>query len=502
MFSAFVNCIKISELRQKIVLTLVLLFVARIGANIPLPGIDTSPLNEFMLTKAAGAGGLLGMFNMFTGGALMKGAIFGLGIMPYISASIILQLLSAINPSLARIHQEGESGRQRIAQYTRYTTILICIIQGFLLVMALANYPEKLFYGFDSVQFGDIVVVNKMSFFVTSTIFLTAGTMALVWLGDQITQYGIGNGVSLLIAAGILSSMPTAVSQAIMLLRAPVGVEGGSLGLWHGLLMLILLFSVVALMIAVTQADRRIPVQYVNRVVGRKMYGGQSSYLPLKINYSGVMPVIFASAILLFPQQIFAYIGASAGIKFFQKISAALNHGSSTYYVIYGTMILCFSYFWVSMMFRPIQIADDLKKNGGYVPGVRPGNDTAKFLDFVMTRLTLAGALFLTLIALLPDFVCFVCGIPYSIALFFGGTGTLIAVGVILDTMKQVEGYLLQKNYDGFMKKGRIRSRSAVDSLTKDKSRFFSKFKFGLWVSIAGSVVAVLLWAFRGFGEK
>jgi preprotein translocase subunit SecY len=486
---------KIDELRQKIVLTLVLLFVARIGANIPLPGIDTSPLNEFMLAKAANAGGLLGMFNMFTGGALMKGAIFGLGIMPYISASIILQLLSAINPSLARIQQEGESGRQRIAQYTRYVTILICIVQGFLLVTALANYPEKLFYGFDSAQFGDIVIVNKVSFFATSTIFLTAGTMALMWLGDQITQHGIGNGISLLIAAGILSSMPTALSQAITLLRAPVGMDGGSLGLWHGLMMVTLLFSVVALMIAVTQADRRIPVQYVNRVVGRKMYGGQSSYLPLKINYSGVMPVIFASAILLFPQQIFAYIGASTGINFFQKMSLALNHGSITYYVTYGTMILCFSYFWVSMMFRPVQIADDLKKNGGYVPGVRPGNDTAKFLDFVMTRLTLAGALFLTLVALLPDFVCFACGIPYSIALFFGGTGTLIAVGVILDTMKQVEGYLLQKNYDGFMKRSKGRLRSAVANSGKGKAKYFNVVS---WCLIAAFAVIALLWVFRG----
>jgi preprotein translocase subunit SecY len=263
--------------------------------------------------------------------------------------------------------------------------------------------------------------------------------------------------------------------------------------------MLVLLLSVVALMIAVTQADRRIPVQYVNRVVGRKMYyGGQSSYLPLKINYSGVMPIIFASAILLFPQQVFAYIGASTGINFFQKMSIALNHGSITYYLIYGTMILCFSYFWVSMMFRPVQIADDLKKNGGYVPGVRPGNDTAKFLDFVMTRFTLAGALFLTLIALLPDFVCFVCGIPYSIALFFGGTGTLIAVGVILDTMKQVEGYLLQKNYDGFMKKGKLRSRSAVNSLKKGSSKFGGKFKAALCLVCAIVVVVALVWVFFG----
>lgn len=498
MLSVVANCLKINELRQKIILTLALLFIARIGANIPLPGLDPMPLSEFMSSKVANGNGLLGMFNMFTGGALMKGAIFGLGIMPYISASIILQLLAAVNPSLARIHQEGESGRQRIAQYTRYTTILICIIQGFLLVTALANYPEKLFYGFDQSHFGSIVVIDKANFFILSTIILTAGTMALVWMGDQITQYGIGNGVSLLIAAGILSSMPNALSQAITLLKAPAGIAGGSLGLWHGILMLVLLFSVVALMIAVTQADRRIPVQYVKRVVGRKMYSGQASYLPLKINYSGVMPVIFANAILLFPQQIFAYIGASTGIKFFQSISMALNHGSAVYYCIYGLMILCFSYFWVSMMFRPIQIADDLKKNGGYVPGIRPGADTAKFIDFVMTRLTLAGALFLTLIALLPDFVCFVCKIPYSIALFFGGTGTLIAVGVILDTIKQVEGYLLQKNYDGFLQKSKVRTRSAIKTTSETDSKYCKQVKLIVYVLTSIFIISLLSWIFYG----
>lgn len=484
MLSAFANCLKIKELRQKIFLTLALLFVARIGCNIPLPGIDPTPLNDFMLSRSAAGNGLLGMFNMFTGGALMKGAVFGLGIMPYISASIILQLLAAFSPSLARIAQEGESGRQRIAQYTRYATILICLIQGFLLVAALTNYPEKLFYGFDQSRFGSIVIINKTHFFILSTIILTAGTMLLVWLGEQITQYGIGNGISLLIAAGILSSMPSALSQAITLLKAPAGAASGSLQIWHGALMLALLFGVVALMIAVTQADRRIPVQYVKRIVGRKMYTGQSSYLPLKINYSGVMPVIFASALLLFPQQIFAYIGASTGINFFQSLSRALSHGSAFYYCTYGFLILCFSYFWVSMMFRPVQIADDLKKNGGYVPGVRPGEDTAKFLDFVMTRLTLAGAVFLTLIALLPDFVCFVCGIPYSIALFFGGTGTLIAVGVMLETITQAEGYLLQKNYDGFLKKGKSHTRSMIDGVAKSRAWWLRCIKWFVGIAV------------------
>lgn len=494
MLSAFTNCLKLKELRNKIFITLALLFAARVGASIPLPGLDPQPLKDFFISKSTGSGGLVGLYNMFTGGAFLKGAIFGLGIMPYISASIIMQLAGAVCPSLARLQQEGESGRQTVAQYTRYLTIVICCIQGILLVLALTNYPDKLFYGFSAEQYGSIVVGSGISFLITSTLFLTAGTLSLVWIGEQITSFGIGNGVSLLIAAGILSSMPNAIAQALRMFFAPVGASS-SLAVWHGVMMVGLLFLVVALMIAVTQADRKIPVQYVSRVVGRKMYGGQSSYLPLKVNYSGVMPVIFASAILLFPQQIFAYIGAATGIPFFQRAASVLVHGSSLYYWLYGLLILCFSYFWVSMMFRPVQIADDLKKNGGYVPGVRPGDATAKFLDFVMTRLTLAGACFLTAIALLPDLLYFWFEIPYSIALFFGGTGTLIAVGVVLDTMKQIEGHLLQKNYDGFLKKVKSRANSNVAhgvSFSQDSS----SIRFLFFVLVAIFISGLMIWAF------
>ncbi|MDR2737769.1 MAG: preprotein translocase subunit SecY [Puniceicoccales bacterium] len=492
MFSAFVNCFKIHELRGRICVTLALLFVARVGASIPLPGLDPLPLKNFMLSKASVSGGLMGLYNMFTGGALLKGAVFGLGIMPYISASIIMQLLGAVSPALARVQHEGEFGRQRIAQYTRYLTVLICLIQGWLLVIALANYPDKLFYGFNARQFGDIVVCKGMTFFFWSTMFLTAGTLILMWIGEQISQIGIGNGISLLIAAGILSSMPGAIMQAARMFSAPLGTAG-SLGLWHGVLMIALLLTVVAFMISVTQADRKIPVQYVSRVVGRKLYGGQSSYLPLKINYSGVMPVIFSSAILLFPQQIFAYIGAATGMRFFQRASMVLSHGSAVYYVLYGLLILCFSYFWVAMMFRPTQIAEDLKKNGGYIPGLKPGDATAKFLDFVMTRLTLAGAVFLTAVALLPDLLYFSFGIPYTVALFFGGTGTLIAVGVVLETMKQIEGYLLQKNYDGFLKKVKIRANSKV-SKTSILSEDFKGLRWLGLILAALFLFGIVVW--------
>ena len=497
MLSAFANCLKIKELRDKILLTLALLFVARVGANIPLPGLDPKPLHDFFLSKASASGGLVGLYNMFTGGAFLKGAIFGLGIMPYISASIIFQLLSAILPGLARLQHEGDGGRQKLAQYTRYLTILICFIQGLLLVLALASYPERLFPGFDTAIFGDIVIGNKTWFFVASTVFLTAGTMILMWLGEQITQRGIGNGISLLIAVGILSGVPRAALQATQMFLAPVGSESGNLYAWQGIMMIVLLFSVVAFMIAVTQADRRIPVQHVKQVVGRKMIGGQGSFLPLKINYSGVMPVIFSSAILMFPQQIFAYIGAATGVRFFQSIAFALSHGSFTYYFLYGFMILGFSYFWVSMMFRPIQIADDLKKNGGYIPGVRPGEPTAKFLDYVMTRLTLAGSVFLTLIALMPDLLYFSFKIPYSVAVFFGGTGTLIAVGVVLDTMRQIESVLIQKNYDGFLKKGKSRLRSKIEGVNAFSADDLRYLKL-LWMPLlAMFLFGVCLWIFN-----
>lgn len=470
MLSAFTNCFKIPELRQKIFLTLALLFVARVGAMIPLPGLNPKPLHDFFAAQKGTGGTLVNMYNMFTGGAFLKGAIFGLGIMPYISASIIMQLLGAVVPSLSRLQQEGDIGRQKLSQYTRYMTIVICLVQAILLVMALSNYPGRLFTGFDIATYGPIVISGHTSFLISSTIFLTAGSVILMWLGEQITQRGIGNGISLLITIGILSGFPSAVSHVITLFSTPIGADSASISTPQALLMIILLVGVIAAMVAMTQAQRKIPVQYAKRIVGRKVYGGQSSFLPLKVNYSGVMPVIFASAILMFPQQIFAYIGAATGIHFFIQFASYLSQGSTAYYVLFGTLILGFSYFWVSIMFKPVQIADDLKKNGGYIPGVKPGMPTAKFLDFVMTRLTLAGSVFLTAIALFPDLLYFAYRIPYSVALFFGGTGTLITVGVILDTMRQIETYLIQRHYDGFLKKGRSRSnlRSVATIDTKE----------------------------------
>ena len=501
MFSAFTNSLKIPELRSRIFYTLSLLFVSRVASHIPLPGIDPHPLQRFFEEQAGTAGGgLVGLYSMFTGGALTKGAICALGIMPYISASIIFQLMTAVVPSLSRLQQEGDVGRQKLTQYTRYATVLICVIQGTLLLLALNN-PGQLFSGYDISVYGPIVIQSKWSFIVQSVIFMTAGTMLLMWLGEQITQRGIGNGVSLLITIGILAQIPSAAKITWAMFRAPAGVT--SLGLPQAVVMLALFFAVIMGIIMVVQGQRKIPVQYAKRVVGNKVMGGQSSFLPLKVNYSGVMPVIFASAILLFPQSIFSWIGAARPeLKFFTEISRTLQPGSFYYYLFYTILILFFSYFWVSVMFKPIQIADDLKKYGGYIPGVRPGEPTAQFLDFIMTRLTFPGAIFLTIIAVMPDLLLFKLDVPHAVGYFFGGTGMLITVGVILDTMRQIETFLLQRHYDGFLKKGRIRARSAnpQGGMTGDALSTDAVMKLALPM-LGLLLLGTAIWAYRMFAK-
>ena len=499
MFSAFTNSLKIPELRSRIFYTLSLLFVSRVAALIPLPGIDPHPLKNFFAEQSAGAAGaVMGLYNMFTGGALLKGAVAALGIMPYISASIIFQLMTAVVPTLSRLQQEGDVGRQKLTQYTRYATVLICVIQGTLLLLALEN-PQQLFPGYDLATYGPIVIVDKWSFIFTSVIFMTAGTMLLMWLGEQITQRGIGNGVSLLITIGILADIPGAAQQTIQLFFRPVGT-GTSLGLPQAVVMIALFLIVTMGIIAVVQGQRKIPVQYAKRVVGNKVMGGQSSFLPLKVNYSGVMPVIFASAILLFPQQIFSWIGVSFHLKFLSDFSSNLLRGNFWYYFLNTSLILFFSYFWVSVMFKPIQIADDLKKYGGYIPGVRPGEPTAQFLDFIMTRLTLAGAVFLTIIAIFPDVLLFELNVPSRIAYFFGGTGMLITVGVILDTMRQIETFLLQRHDDGFLRKGRIRARSTnpQGGMTGDALSHEAVMKIALPM-LGLLLLGTSIWAYNAF---
>jgi preprotein translocase subunit SecY len=445
MFSAFGNSFKIPELRARILFTLGLIFVCRLIANIPTPGVDAGALQAMIadLERQTG-GGFLGLLDMFSGGALQNVAIGALGIMPYISASIILQLMTAVVPSLERLAREGDAGRQKLTQYTRYLTVLICIVQGIFLAMTLLN-PGSL-----GLQ-GAVVTMSSVSFVILATVCVTTGSMLIMWLGEQITQRGIGNGISLIITVGIVSSLPRAIAAAWQMFTT----VGTPFTIFHLVGLLIMLFLVIAGTIAVTQGQRKIMIQYAKRVVGNKVYGGQNTYMPLRINYSGVMPIIFAQSILMFPAIIFKKID----LPFFQKLGDLLAHESALYMVLYGLMILFFSYFWVATQFHPVQIADDLKKHGGYVPGIRPGRATAEYLDNTMTRITLAGAVFLTLIAVIPTLLATKLEIPWIVAAFFGGTSLLIMVGVMLDTMRQIESHLLMRHYDGFLTKGRLRGR-------------------------------------------
>ena len=449
MLSAFTNSLKIPELRQRILFTIALIFVCRLISVIPVPGVDAAALRAIMDRMAAQGGdiGFMGLLDLFSGGALTQAAIGALGIMPSISASIILQLLTAVIPALEKLAREGDTGRQQIIQYGRYLTVGLCLIQGYAMAAVLLR-PEAL--GLQVLEGETIVTMSRVPFLLLAVLTMTTGTMMLMWLGEQITARGIGNGISLIITISIVSRLPGAIDQAVNMFRE------GSANVFMVVAMLVLAFLVIGGVIAVTQAQRKVPVQYAKRVVGRKTYGGQSTYMPLRVNYSGVMPIIFAQAILMFPQRLLMMVPITA-VKDFAEVH--LRYGGPIYLTLYALMILFFSYFWVATQFHPVQIADDLKKYGGYVPGIRPGKPTAEFLDRVMTRITLAGAIFLTVIATLPMVLARQFHIPGMVAQFFGGTSLLIIVGVMLDTMRQVESHLVTRHYDGFLRKGHLRGR-------------------------------------------
>ncbi len=449
MLSAFTNSLKIPELRQRIFFTIALIFVCRLVSVIPTPGVDAAMLRTIMDRMAAAGGniGFMGMLDLFSGGALTQAAIGALGIMPSISASIILQLLTAVVPSLEKLARDGDAGRQQIIQYGRYLTVGLCILQGYAMASVLLR-PAAM--GLQVMEGEVVVTMARIPFLLLTILTMTTGTMILMWLGEQITSRGIGNGISLIITISIVSRLPGAISQAASMF------QNGSANIFMLVAMLLLVFLVIGGVIAVTQAQRKIPVQYAKRVVGRKTYGGQSTYMPLRVNYSGVMPIIFAQAILMFPQRILMMVPIDA-VKTFAQVY--LRDGGPAYLIMYSLMILFFSYFWVATQFHPVQIADDLKKYGGYVPGIRPGKPTAEFLDRVMTRITLAGAVFLTVIAVLPMILASSFHIPGMVAQFFGGTSLLIIVGVMLDTMRQVESHLVTRHYDGFLRKGHLRGR-------------------------------------------
>jgi preprotein translocase subunit SecY len=423
-FTSFQNIFKIEELKKRVIYTLALLAVYRIGCHIPTPGINGEELSRF-LTKQAGA--LMGFFDIFSGGALSRMTIFALGIMPYISASIILQLLTVVIPSIQKLVKEGgEEGRKKIVAYTRYGTVLISAIQSFGIAV-----------GLESMQGGAFITNPGWGFRLTTMITLTAGTAFIMWLGEQITERGIGNGISLIIYAGIVARLPNAVLSTFSLVKA------GELPLLLLLALVALMVFVVAGIVYVEKGERKIPVQYAKRVVGRKVYGGQSTHLPMKVNTSGVIPPIFASSIIMFPATVAGFIQ----IPWVQGIAKQLTFGSLLYTTLYVTMIIFFSYFYTAVIFNPVDVADNLKKYGGFIPGIRPGQRTADYLNRVLTRLTFVGAIYLSIVCVLPTFLIKEFNVPF----YFGGTSLLIVVGVALDTIAQIESHLLTRSYEGFL---------------------------------------------------
>jgi preprotein translocase subunit SecY len=437
----FTNIFRIQELRERLFFTAALLVVVRIGSHVTLPGVDASLLADTI--RRGSENTLFGLYDMFVGGAFSNAAVFALGIMPYISASIVIQLLGAVIPYFQKLQHEGEDGRKKITQYTRYGTVLISMLQSSGVVVKLIH---------TTTPSGPIVpiAVQGFGFYISSVFILTAGTIFMMWLGEQITERGIGNGISLIIFIGIIARFPHAILDEVQLVR------GGARNVIVELVIFALMSVIVAGVVLVTQGTRRIPVQYAKRVVGRKVYGGVTQYIPLRVNTAGVMPIIFAQAIMFVPQIIFSFFPDS---EFVSELSTNwFSNQSWTYSFVYGLMIVFFTYFYTAIAFNPKDVADNMKKQGGFIPGIRPGSHTADFVDNILTKITLPGSVFLAIIAILPTFMIKM-GVTVNFASFFGGTSLLIVVGVALDTLQQVESHLLMRHYDGFMKSGKLRSR-------------------------------------------
>ncbi|MCX6138314.1 MAG: preprotein translocase subunit SecY [Ignavibacteriales bacterium] len=434
------NIFKIQELRTRVLFTAGLLFVVRIGSHVTLPGVDASVLAEASRNQASNT--LFGLYDLFVGGAFSHAAVFALGIMPYISSSIIIQLLGAVVPFFQKLQKEGENGRKKITQYTRYGTVIIAALQAWGVSVRLTSLNAA----------GVPIVpdpVQGIGFTISTMIVLTAGTMFMMWLGEQITERGIGNGISLIIFIGIIARFPIALLDEWQMVRSetrPIIVE---LIIWGFMLL------IIAGVVMVTQGTRRIPVQYAKRVVGRKVYGGVTQYIPMRVNTAGVMPIIFAQSIMFIPSTILTFFPES---EFVGSIAGYLEHTSLTYSFFYGLMIVFFTYFYTAIAFNPKDVADNMQKQGGFIPGIRPGKHTSDFIDNILTKITLPGSVFLAIIAILPAFMVRL-GVTSSFASFFGGTSLLIIVGVALDTLQQIESHLLMRHYDGFMKSGKIKGR-------------------------------------------
>jgi preprotein translocase subunit SecY len=436
--NSFRNIFKIEELRTRIIFTIALLIVVRIGAHITLPGIDAAKLAEL---GRAGDNSLFGLYDLFVGGAFSKAAIFALGIMPYISSSIIIQLLGAVFPYFQKLQKEGEEGRKKINQLTRLGTIPVAALQAWGVSVQLYSRG-----GAGSVIYPEI---SHFVFTMSAVIFLTAGTIFMMWLGEQITERGIGNGISLIIFIGIIDRFPYSIFDEIKL------VKDGGQNLLIELLYVAGFVFIVAGVIAVTVATRKIPVQYAKRVIGRKVFGGVTQYIPMKVNQAGVMPIIFAQSIMFIPNTVLSFFPDS---DFMQGVAKYFDYTGSLYSVVYALMIIFFTYFYTAIAFNPKDVADNMKKQGGFIPGVRPGKPTSDFIDNILTKITLPGSIFLALIAILPN-ILVKFGVTPGFSSFFGGTSLLIVVGVALDTLQQIESHLLMRHYDGFMKGTKLKSR-------------------------------------------
>jgi preprotein translocase subunit SecY len=434
VIEGFQNAFRIPELKRRILFTLALLAVYRVGAHVPTPGIDSQALAAFFEQTQ---GTLLGFFDMFSGGALSRLTIFALGIMPYISASIILELLTVVVPYLEKLKKEGEQGRKKITQYARYGTIVLSAVQGLGISLGLESMQSPT---------GALVVPDPgWSFRLMTVLTLTAGTAFIMWLGEQITERGIGNGISLIIFAGIVARLPSAIVNTFRLM------ETGELNLLLIIFLLGLMLAVVAAIVFMEAGHRKIPIQYAKRVVGRRMYGGQTTHLPLKLNTSGVIPPIFASSIISFPLTIATFTHH----PWLEWVSNALAPAAPLYTLANVVMIFFFCYFYTAIIFNPMDVAENMKKYGGFIPGMRPGKRTAEYIDRTLTRLTFVGAIYLSFVVILPDYMIRYLNVPF----YFGGTGLLIVVGVAMDTMQQIESHLVMRHYESFLKKGRLRGR-------------------------------------------
>jgi len=433
---SFRNIFKIQELRQRILFTAGLLVIVRIGAHITLPGVDASLLAEAV--RKMDSNTLFGLYDLFVGGAFSNAAVFGLGIMPYISSSIILQLLGAVVPYFQKLSKEGEEGRRKLTQLTRYGTVVVAALQAWGMSVRLTSL---------SLEGQPIVpaAIQGLGFALSTVIFLTAGTIFMMWLGEQITERGIGNGISLIIFIGIIARFPHSIVDQFRV----------SQNLIISMIILALMVVIVAVVVLVTQGTRRIPVQYAKRVVGRKVYGGVTQYIPMRVNTAGVMPIIFAQSIMFIPQTVATFFPES---EFMQNMSGYFEYTSFTYSFFYALMIVFFTYFYTAIAFNPKDVSENMQKQGGFIPGIRPGKHTSDFIDNILTKITLPGSVFLALIAILPAFMVRF-GVTGSFAQFFGGTSLLIMVGVALDTLQQLESHLLMRHYDGFMKSGKLRGR-------------------------------------------